>query len=342
MIAKYILFGLLTILIVEARKPKGCISIKSVTKPIQHAEGPHWDSHKQLLYYVDTFKADALKWDPKTNEVTMFHIDDRNSIGIIVPIKGDPKGFVAGADRIVYQIKWDGKENNTAKYEEILMVDESKPNNQFNDGKADAKGRLWIGTLTRNPDQSVKDNGGELFVITDKKLLKDNQQVNYTSISNGLAWSKNNKHFYYIDSAKRNVVIYEFDLEKGVLGESRVLFDLAKYPDIPTSGIPDGMTIDSDDNIWVAIYGGGCILHVHGQTGELLLKLDLPVTYVTSLAFGGPNLDILYATTSRMRLTEAQIPSQPLAGTVLAITNLGVKGLPANEFEADEWKKQSC
>lgn len=83
----------------------------------------------------------------KSNKSSGCSIEERDSIAIIVPVKGTKNEFVVGADRFIYKVNWNGLENNTAKFQEILMVDESKPTNQFNDGKTDSAGRLWIGKL---------------------------------------------------------------------------------------------------------------------------------------------------------------------------------------------------
>lgn len=119
--------------------------------------------------------------------------------------------------------------------------------------------------------------GGTLYILDGKRK---EEKISKVSISNGLAWSENNKKFYYIDSEERNVKVYNFDLASGTIcehfylrpivldimrlfydhvftGNGEVLFTLSDYPDI--EGIPDGMTIDSQNNLWIAVYGGGCV-----------------------------------------------------------------------------------
>lgn len=88
------------------------------------------------------------------------------------------------------------------------------------------------------------------------------------------------------------------------------------------------MTIDTDDNLWIALYGGGSVIQVNPKTGKILRRIALPAECVTSVAFGGPNLDVLFVTTSRVSLTEAEGAKQPAAGSVFAVVNLGVKGFP--------------
>lgn len=91
------------------------------------------------------------------------------------------------------------------------------------------------------------------------------------------------------------------------------------------------MTIDSEDNLWIALFGGGGVIKVNSQTGQLERFIQLPVTYVTSCTFGGRNLHTLYVTTSRFKLDEDGKKNEPLAGCVFAIDNLGVRGTVNND-----------
>jgi len=235
-------------------------------------------------------------------------------------------------DRKISLFSWDGASNNSGTFQELTSVDEDKPNNQFNDGKADSKGRLWAGTLTRNEDLSVSSNGGSLYLISGEALATPKVMISPVSISNGLAWSKDEKKFFYIDSETRKVISYRFDIVKGSLEAPEILFDLAEHEDL--EGIPDGMAIDTDDNLWVALYGGKSVIKINSTSGELSRIVKIPATYVTSATFGGPNLDILYVTTSRLKLTsEEELAKEPLAGCVFAVYNLGVRGYPANNFK---------
>ncbi|KAL3276941.1 hypothetical protein HHI36_012307, partial [Cryptolaemus montrouzieri] len=175
----------------------------------------------------------------------------RKSVGVIVPILERENEFAVAADRFLYWLKWNADKNNSGRFEQINMVEEKKTNNQFNDGKADAKGRLWI-------------------------------------------------------------------------GESRVLFDLNEHRQL--NGIPDGLTTDCKDNLWIALFGGHGIIHVDGISGKLLRYLKVPATYCTSVCFGGASREVLFVTTSNLKLTEEERIKEPNAGAVFAIRNLGVKG----------------
>ncbi|XP_044756657.1 regucalcin-like isoform X2 [Coccinella septempunctata] len=298
--------------------------IEAVTPPVQHGEGPHWDPKTNTLYYVDTFNATACRFCPASKDarMTKYELDDRDSIGVIIPVKDNENDFIVTSDRYIYKLHWHTETNNKGTLSEIHFVDEDKDKNQFNDGKADSKGRLWTGTLTREKDLSVSPNGGCLFRFDlGEKVTRHIEDV---SISNGIAWSKDNKRFFFTDSQTKKVVVYDFDEEAGTLGDHKVLFDLEEHPEL--EGIPDGLTIDEKDNLWIALFGGHGIIHVNGKTGKLMNYLKLPATYCTSACFGGPNQEVLFVTTSNFKLKKEEKDKEHLAGSVFAVTDIGVKG----------------
>lgn len=177
----------------------------------------------------------------------------------------------------------------------------------------------------------LKQKQGFLFKVTTENVTNPQIVLSSVDISNGLAWNKDNNLFYYIDSPTRQIKEFLYDSRTGDIRFSRVAFDLADHQNL--AGVPDGMTIDTEDNLWVALYGGGCIINVDPKEGKLLKVVALPARDVTSAIFGGPYLDILYVTTSRISLTEEERKIYPAAGSVFAVKNLGAKGFPV--FQAD-------
>ncbi|KAJ8918800.1 hypothetical protein NQ315_011084 [Exocentrus adspersus] len=175
------------------------------------------------------------------------------------------------------------------------------------------------GTMGSESSEGAAKDEGYFFKVTKDNLDNPTVMKAPVTISNGLAWNKANNKLYYIDSPTRKVVEFVYDDELGVLSkENRTAFDVDLYPGKIT-GDPDGMTIDEEDNLWICLYGGRVI--------------PLPARDVTSAMWGGPDLDILFVTTSRHSLKENEKLQQPGAGSVFAITNLGTKGLPV--FTAD-------
>ncbi|KAG5878304.1 hypothetical protein JTB14_017653 [Gonioctena quinquepunctata] len=319
---------------VHGSKKSKSYSIKPVTAAVQHSEGPHWDENNENLYFVDTFKATIYRWDSMNDKTSSHKLDNHNSVGVIIPIKDEKEEFVVAADRSLYRFKWP-KEGIKLKTEarSLALLDKDKPKNQCNDGKADSYGRLWIGTLTRNEDLSVSPKGGSLFTLKCGDTIKVDEKISNTSISNGLAWSKNNKKMYHIDSLEKNVYEYDYEEKSGNISNRKIVFKLSNHPEL--QGIPDGMTIDVQDNLWIALFGGHSVINVNPKTGKLINIVKMPVTYVTSACFGGTNLDILFVTTSKLHLKEKQLVEEPDAGSVFAIENLGVKGLPGNRAKCE-------
>ncbi|XP_056641440.1 regucalcin-like isoform X1 [Diorhabda sublineata] len=303
------------------------VKIVKLTSRIQHGEGPYWDPDSNVLVYTDTFKATLykLKTDCESPiSPDCFKLPNHDSVGFALRIKGKKDTWVVCGDRFMYELKWPDKGKVTFK--QIHMIEKDKPKNQFNDGKADSLGRIWGGTLKRETDLSVPDFGGSLYMIDHN--LKEREILQKVSISNGLAWSKDNKKFYYIDSATRDIDEYTFSLENASICNKRVVMNIKDhgYP-----GIADGMTIDENDHLWIAMFGGHEIIQVNPSCGKIMRKIKMPASYVTSVIWGGPKFDILYATTSHLHLDDKQMKEEPDAGSVYAIYGLGVKGFPSNQ-----------
>nr|CAI5863686.1 unnamed protein product [Callosobruchus analis] len=273
-------------------------TIDQVTDPIQHAEGPFWHDETQELYFVDTFKSTVHRWSYSDKKTQSYHLENHRSVGVIIPIKDKEDQFIVAADRDIYKLYWPSSGNNTETHlEHLATVDKDKPANQFNDGKADSKGRLWLGTLTRNEDLSVAPEGGSLYLISGpNNIVKKESSL---SISNGLDWDNEEKKLYHIDSETRKVAQYDFNKERGDIN----------HPSL--EGIPDGMVADENGNLWIALHGGSA--------------------YCTSVVFGGTDLATLFVTTSRLKLNEKELSQSPSAGSVFAVTGLGVKGRKLND-----------
>ncbi|KAJ8944146.1 hypothetical protein NQ314_009539 [Rhamnusium bicolor] len=173
-----------------------------------------------------------------------------------------------------------------------------------------------------SPKGEVNMYQGLFYEITKENIENPTVIRAPVSISNGLAWNKANDKLFYIDTPTNKVVEFAYDDENGrVSAENRTAFDVSQHSDKIT-GHPDGMTIDEDDNLWICLYGGGAVIKANPVTGELLKVVPIPARDVTSAMWGGPDLDILFVTTSRHSLNEEEKLQQPGAGSVFAITNL--------------------
>ncbi|XP_044727983.1 regucalcin-like [Chrysoperla carnea] len=319
-------------------------TIEQITPPLGLGEEPHWDNETQVLYFVDVKGKDLFKYDPQSGDITSLHFDDCENLDIAIPVKGYDNLFLVGIDRRLTLLEWNG-ENSTinfqiynSQFKYLTSVEPSHPSNRFNDGKADKNGRLWIGTLdpqiSTNPLKFVPDEATLYRVIITKNSNAEvTPAISPVTVSNGLAWNKANNKFYYIDTATRKIVKYDYDADEGTIKNKQLAFDFEKNG---VKGYPDGMTIDENDHLWVAVYGGGSVIKVNPQCNQLLQTVIIPTTQVTSTMFGGPNLDDLYVTTAKEGLSPEELQQQPQAGAVFRIKNLGVRGyLPPYKVAID-------
>ncbi|XP_030761703.1 regucalcin-like isoform X3 [Sitophilus oryzae] len=302
-------------------------AVFQVTQPVDHGEGPMWDGRKNLLYFVDIHAGRVLSYNYDSKKVSFVTL--KGDVSSVIPAKKNENILVLGLDRSLMAIEWDGQ--NDVKSKRVLTtVAPQFPQSRFNDGKADKQGRLWVGTMGfENPQtRQLAPNQGALYKITKDTFLSPKIEIAPVNISNGLTWNKANNKMYYIDTPSKKVMEYDYDDEKGDISNPRVSVDIEKFPSV--TGSPDGMTIDNDDNLWIALFGGGSIIKVNPVTGQLLQVVPIPARDVTSVMFGGPNLDILFVTTSRRGLTDSERKTSNAAGSVFGVTNLRTKGSPAH------------
>ncbi len=184
-------------------------------------------------------------------------------------------------------------------------------------GKCDRRGRFWIGVAS----QEKTGRGGLYRYDIDGTLTLMEEDVRF---SNGLTWSPNNKFFYYVDSAKYCIYKYDFDLDKGTISNRSILLQLDNASDIP-----DGLTIDRDGFLWLALYSGGKLIRIH-PNGEIDKTIMLPVERPTSCAFGGDNEETLFVTSCSRDLHEVDTLNLP-AGHIFAL-QVKIGGIPDSLF----------
>ncbi|RXJ04651.1 SMP-30/gluconolactonase/LRE family protein [Anaerobacillus alkaliphilus] len=275
-------------------------------------EGPCWDSKKQLLYWVDILEKRVYIFNPRTNENRCIQLN--HYVGAIVPRNSG--GAVLALEKGFYFLD--------TQTETLSLIDEPEKhivNNRFNDGKCDANGRFWAGTM----DKSYHKEQGALYCLNTNLAVK--KQLSKVGLSNGLAWSPDNKFFYYIDTLTRKVVCFDFHLSTGEIENPR---EIIYFPE--EEGMPDGMTIDEDGMLWIAHWGGSKVSRWNPKTGEQLTAIEVPALNVTSCTFGGKDLDELYITTARSGLNEDQLKEYPYSGGLFKIKT-DVKGVQAYPFK---------
>lgn len=295
-------------------------------------EGPHWSEEQQSLYYNDIYgdKESILRYDFKENKVYSAKIDGEPIVGFIIPVSADE--FAVGLDRRVGVVQWDGISSKANLVRTVFEVEDKSNNTRFNDSKADPFGRFFGGTMR-------VEGAGDLFDVaagTFYKYVKGEgvqKLIPNIYVSNGMAWNLNENKFYYIDSCLFNIREYDYDPTNGSISNERVLIDFKINGQSP-GYVPDGMTIDTAGNLYVACFGGAKVIKVDPKKAKVVMEIPIPAKQVTSVAFGGPNLDILYVTTASAPITAEKIGILPgdkpyeHAGNLFKVTGLGAKGFP--------------
>jgi len=272
-------------------------------------EGPLWVAGENALYWVDIIKQNLHRLSLTDGarqtwsfDVAVTSMSPRVQGGFICTMR-DGFAFL---------------DLTTGEFEPVVMPEADLPGNRFNDGKVDGNGRYWAGTM----DDNGKLESGSLYRL-EKDLSVRKMDENYI-IANGPTFSADGKIVYHNDSAKRNV--YAFDLSAdGSLNNKRVFVQLNEE-----EGHPDGMTVDSENCLWLSHFGGSRVTR-YSAAGEVLQVIPMPVPNVTSCTFAGENLDTLFITTARLHMDEEELGKHPLAGSLFSC-KLGVKGLPTPLF----------
>lgn len=273
-------------------------------------EGSLW--HEDRLLWVDIAPGILHRFDPATGRDESWPLGQR--VGTVVP-------RAAGGLVVALQSGLAFFDPATAALEIVApRPDSEQPDNRFNDGKCDPAGRLWVGTM----DCSGRAGAGTLYRVGPD--LRPAPVVTGVSISNGLVWSRDARTFFYIDTPTRVVTAYDYDLDTGAIGAPRTVIRIPEG-----QGYPDGMTIDADDRLWIALWGGSAVVCADPATGRIVERIEIPATQVTSCAFGGPGLADLYITSAAIDLAPAALAAEPAAGHLFH-ARPGVRGLPARTF----------
>lgn len=276
----------------------------------QLGEGALWHPTENKLYWVNIEGRTLHIYDPVTKENQSLWVKER--VGTVVPVKSG--GALVALQNGIHFI-------NTQTGRLQFIVNPLTNNNiRFNDGKCDPSGRFWVGSMHLR----FTEGTASLYRMdTDKTVHKILDGV---TVSNGIAWTKDKKTMYYVDSHLRRIDAFDYSDADGAITNRRVVVTIQDG-----GGSPDGIALDAEGKIWAALWGANAVGKFDPETGELLQKIEVPAPNVSSCAFGGKELDTLYITTARGELSEAQLAAYPLSGGLFSIKP-GVKGVPADFF----------
>lgn len=271
-------------------------------------EGPVWDDRSHELVWLDIPRGEVHRFDPSSG-----------SDAVVLSL-GQPIGAAGlrDGDGLVLALHdgfgvWD-----VAGLRHLADTEADVTGNRMNDGKPDPSGRFWAGTMALD----MAPGAGTLYRLhpdgSVRAIIRD------LGISNGLDWSADRTRMYFVDSLAGGVDVFDYDDATGEISGRR------RFADVPaTTGLPDGLTVDSEDHVWVAIWDGGAV-HRYAPDGTLDRIVSVPARQVTSCAFGGAALDELYITTAAAGLDDAAARQQR-AGA-LFVCRPGAAGRPAFRF----------
>ncbi len=274
-------------------------------------ENPLYDETRDCLYWIDVRETPALfRLALSTGKETSWTMAE--DIGSVA-LAGDGRLLAALRSGFAFF------DCATATMTPLVDPEADLPHNRMNDGKCDAAGRYWCGSM--NPESGTAD--GNLYVLgrdlACRKVLDD------FLTPNGMTWSMDGATMYLSDTRRGYIYAYAFEAAKGTLGERRIFADLGAMP-----GGPDGATLDAEGYLWSAQVDGACIVR-YAPDGTMDRVIRMPVTRPTSCAFGGPGYRQLYVTTATRGMSADDLRAEPHAGRVLVL-DVGVAGVPPVSF----------
>jgi len=290
-------------------------AVARTTEQRELGEGVRWDARRDELLRVDILSGriyrDKIIDDGGLLPVETYHV--AGTVAAIAPIQGD-EGWLLAAARGFSYLRPDGT---------VRPVAEVAPEGtRMNDAACDPQGRFWAGTLAH--DQRA--GGGSLYRLDNTGQTE--LIMSGLTISNGLGWSPDGRTMYLVDTAPGVIHAFRFDPDRGTISDDHVLVE------IPAEhGGPDGLTVDAEGDVWVAIYGGGRVRR-YSPKGQLREELFVPAEQTTCCAFAGPGLHRLYVTTATEHWTDEQRRAEPGAGLVYAF-DTDATGRPAAPFRPD-------
>jgi D-xylonolactonase len=272
-------------------------------------EGPVWDSEQRCLYWVDILENKIYRYDPADNTFQSWSTPEQ--VGFVILKHG---GLIAGFKSGLHHVHLNADTTVTAT--RIDRVDENLDYLRFNDGMADARGRIWGCTMDMRSEAPI----GKYYCY-DPGLNRTMVDEGYI-VANGPAVSPDGRWLYTVETVGPAKGIYRSRLNADGLPEAKKLWvDWSQR-----ASLPDGLITDADGNVWIGEFAGH-VLRGYRPDGKLKAEIELPAWSITKPAFGGEKLDVLYVTSARIGADEATLAQYPNTGGIIEVTGVGARGL---------------
>lgn len=283
-------------------------------------EGIFWDPSSHHIYWTDINRGRLFRCDANGKHVAKKEVTLMVGAFTLTTVYGV---FLLATEEGFMLYNWNR--------EELLPLDNPEwnlPANRFNDGKCDPAGRFWAGTMARD----TKGQKGSLYCL-DGSTMKTQRMIERIGISNGLAWDSSRHVFYYIDSSRQEVLVFDYE-DDGKIRNRRVCFEVPQK-----EGSPDGMTIDKEGMLWIAHWNGFQVARWNPITGEKLATIKLPVPLATCCCFGGDDFRTLYISSAHEGFDGHRMKEFPESGSVFS-ARLPIGGFPLTPFalSQDQWE----
>jgi sugar lactone lactonase YvrE len=276
-------------------------------------EGPLWDVGQQRLYWVDSFDGRVFRATADGRELRAWDVPQK--IGSMA-VRKDGNGAVLSLQRGFHLLDF-----STGDVTLIHDPEPDRPANRLNDGKVDRQGRFVVGSM----DTLEEGPNGALYQLSPDFSVKTLDQS--IICSNGPCWSPDSRTFYFNDTWSGEIWAYDYDLATGAVANRRTFARV----DTSRGGAADGSTVDAEGYLWNALVYDGRLVR-YAPNGTVDRVIEMPVKKVTSVMFGGPELDILFVT-SMAKLPLPRFPADGVQrGSLFAIHGLGIRGVPEPRF----------
>ena len=277
----------------------------------EHGEGIFWNPSDGRIWWTDIQGRALWSFDPVTTQSASIPMEDR--VCCFAP-RAAGGLIVAYSDRVVLF------DPETKKETLVTLFEPENPETRLNDGRTDRQGRLVVGGMNEvsgKPDSSVISIDGNLKVQT---------LIDQISCANSICFSPAGNTMFFADTPDREILVFDYEKDRGTLTNKRLHASFKQEP-----GLPDGSCVDAEGGVWNAEWEGHRVVRV-APNGTIDHVIDVPVWKPTCCAFGGPNLDTLFITTSRLMSDEAALKKEPSAGGLFAVKP-GIRGVVDTPFK---------